>query len=72
MTTLSGCLDAFGDEQRRLVDIASHAYDAMKTGNIGLSGATGALLVHTLDELRSLPARVLPEIRQAATPPPRQ
>jgi hypothetical protein len=31
MTTLSGCLDAFSDEQRRLVDIAMHAYEAMKT-----------------------------------------
>jgi hypothetical protein len=64
--TLSGRLDAFGDEHRRLVDIASQAHAAMKTGNIGLGGATGALLVHTLEELRLLPARILPEIRKIA------
>lgn len=56
-------LQSFGDEQRRLVDIAISSYAAMKTGNIGLSGATGALLVHALDELRALPERVQSEVR---------
>lgn len=58
-------LNTLSDEQRRLVDIAIHAYSAIKTGNIGLTGATGALLIHALTELRSLPDRVLPDIRQA-------
>jgi len=30
---------------------------------VGMAGATGALLLHTLEELRSLPERKLPEIR---------
>ena len=33
-----------GDEQRRLLDTAVKAFDALKVGNIGLRGATGALL----------------------------
>jgi hypothetical protein len=52
----------FSDEHRRLVDIASRAFDAIKTGSVGLSGATGTLLFHTLGELRSLPERMLPKI----------
>ena len=56
-------LNSFSDEQRRLVDIAIQAYSAIKTGNIGLTGATGTLLMHTLSELRSLADRILPEIR---------
>ena len=47
-------LSAFVDEQRRLVDVAIHAYSAIRTGSIGASGATGALLVNTLGELRLL------------------
>ncbi|HEU4647155.1 MAG TPA: hypothetical protein VFS80_16495 [Burkholderiales bacterium] len=61
--TLSERLSAYADEQRRLVDIAVHSYDAIKTGSVGMAGATGALLLHTLEELRSLPERKLPEIR---------
>jgi hypothetical protein len=61
--TLSERLSAYAEEQRRLVDIAVHSYDAIKTGSVGMGGATGALLLHTLEELRSLPERNLPEIR---------
>jgi len=60
-------LASFGDEQRRLVDIALSSYAAIKTGNIGLSGATGALLVHALDELRSLPGRIQSDFHLADT-----
>ena len=60
--TLQERLVAFADAQRLLVDIAIQAYSAIKTGNVGLTGATGTLLIHALDELRSLPERVLPEI----------
>ena len=64
-------LDYFADEHKRLVEIASQAYAAMRTGSVGVTGATGALLVHALGELRSLADRTLPEIRRAvtATPP---
>lgn len=54
-------LAAFAGEQHRLVDIAIQSYAAIKAGNIGVSGATSALLVHTLVELRSLPGRTLSE-----------
>ncbi|MEO7386719.1 MAG: hypothetical protein ABIX37_07285 [Gammaproteobacteria bacterium] len=54
-------LSMFSDEQRRLVDIAVHAFTAIKTGGVGLTGATAALLMHALMELRSLGARSLPE-----------
>ena len=64
--TLHLHLDSFAEEHRRLVDIASQAYSAIRTGTIGLSGATGALLAHTLTELRSLAERTLPEIRLAS------
>jgi hypothetical protein len=61
--TLQNRLVVFAAEHRRLIDIAIHSYNAVKTGNIGLNGATGTLLVHALEELRSLAERSLPEIR---------
>jgi hypothetical protein len=61
-------VDAFSIEQGRLIDIASHSLVAIKTGDIGINGATGRLLAHTLEELRSLAQRSLPEILLA---PPR-
>jgi len=63
-------LNYFADEHQRLIEIASQAYAAMRTGSVGVTGATGALLVHALDELRSLAERSLPEIRQAAAGKP--
>ena len=63
--SLSGHLDDYSNEHRRLVDIAANAFTAMKTGNVGMAGATGALLVHALEELRLLPQRILQEIRVA-------
>lgn len=41
-------------DQKRLNAIASQAFTAVKTGNIGPGGATGDLLVHTLKELDEL------------------
>lgn len=58
-------LDAFAEEQRRLLDIAIHSVAAIKTGSVGMAGATGTLLAHTLAELRSHTDRSLPEIRLA-------
>ncbi len=61
-TTLSERTLAFASEHRRLADIAMHSYSAIKSGSVGLTGATSALLAHALEELRTLPERVLPDI----------
>lgn len=69
--TLQQRLSYYSVEHRRLVDIALQAYDVIKTGHVGVTGATGTLLFHTLEDLRSLADRTLPEIRRAyevATP----
>ena len=62
-----GSMDDFADEHRRLVDIVANAFSAIKTGNVGLTGATGALLVHALEELRLLPGRMMPKFSAAST-----
>jgi hypothetical protein len=64
--TLQQRLLFFSDEHRRLIDIAIQSLAAVKTGNIGISGATGTLLAHALEELRFLTDRTLPEIRLAS------
>lgn len=64
--TLQQRLDHFVDEQRRLVDIAIQSYAAIRTGNVGLTGATGSLLAFALDEIRSLANRTLPDVRLAS------
>src|ERR1700691_537325 len=64
--TLQQRLVAFAAEHRRLIDIAIQSLAAIKTGNIGISGATGTLLAHALDELHSLTDRTLPEILLAS------
>lgn len=51
---------ALGDEQRKLLDTAVKAFDALKVGNIGLRGATGALLEQSLAKLRDLMDKSLP------------
>jgi hypothetical protein len=60
-------LDIYADEQRRLIDIAIHSCAAIKTGSVGIGGATGTLLTHALAELSALADRSLPEIRDAYT-----
>jgi hypothetical protein len=47
-------------DHRRLVAIALQAFTAIKTGNIGIAGATGTLLLHTLKELDALSDRLQP------------
>ena len=64
--SLHNSLNSFSDDQKRLIDVAIHAYGAIKTGNIGLSGATGTLLIHALEELRALADRTVPAIRLAS------
>jgi hypothetical protein len=60
--TLQQRLVVFGAEQRRLLDIAVKSIDAIKTGSIGIAGATGSLLTQTLEELCSLTDRTRLEI----------
>jgi hypothetical protein len=64
--TLEQRLAFFTAEHRRLIDIAIQSLTAIKTGNIGISGATGTLLAHALEELHSLTDRTLPEILLAS------
>src|ERR1700733_13511770 len=64
--TLQQRLVVYAAEHQRLIDIAIQSLAAVKTGNIGISGATGTLLAHALEELRSLTDRTLPEIRLAS------
>ena len=58
-------MGTLADEQRKLVQTALKALDALKVGNIGLMGATGTLLEDSLVQLRDLIDRSLPEIRLA-------
>jgi len=64
--TLQQRLVIFAAEHQRLIEIAIQSLTAIKTGNIGISGATGTLLAHALEELRSLTDRTLPEILLAS------
>lgn len=61
--TLRDRLTTFSAEHGRLADIATNAFSAIRTGNVGPTGATGTLLTHTLSELRSLGERALSEIQ---------
>ncbi len=58
---------SLGDEQRALLDTAVRAFAALKVGNIGLRGATGALLELSLTKLRDLIDQSLPT--ETTTPP---
>ena len=49
-----------GNEQRRLLETALKAFVALKTGNLGLRGATGTLLEMSLTRLRDLIDKSLP------------
>jgi signal transduction histidine kinase len=58
-------------ELRNLVHTATLAVTALKTGNVGLTGATGAVLDRCLIGLRTLVDRSLAEVRVTAGMPPR-
>jgi hypothetical protein len=51
------------DEQRKLVETALTAFRALKAGNVGIMGATGSVLENSLEKLRDLIDRALPELR---------
>jgi len=67
-------LGSLAEEQRKLLNTALTALDALKFGNIGLMGATGTILEDSLVKLRDLIDRSLPEVRLATgmTIPPSQ
>src|SRR5581483_4539566 len=59
-------------ELRGLVHTANVALSAIKAGNVGLSGATGAVLDRSLIGLRHVIDRSLADVRVAAGTPPRR
>ena len=50
-------------ETRNLVNTAILAFEVVKTGNVGLSGSTGTVLLRSLMGLRTLATRSIAEIR---------
>ena len=58
-------------ELRNLIHTATLAYTAIKTGGVGLAGATGAVLDRSLIALRNLVDRSLAEVRVTAGLPAR-
>ena len=63
--TLEQRLDYYSLEHRRLADVARQSYTAIRTGHVGVTGATGRLLATTIEDLCSLTDRTLPHIRRA-------
>ncbi len=59
-------------ELRNLIHTATLAVTAIKAGNVGLAGATGAVLDRSLIGLRNLVDRSLADVRMSAGMPPRQ
>jgi signal transduction histidine kinase len=64
-------LGFFAHELRNLIHTATLAVGAIKAGNVGLTGATGAVLDQSLIGLRNLIDRSLAEVRVTAGMPPR-
>lgn len=58
-------LGSVAEEQRKLLDAALVALDAVRYGNVGLMGATGSILEESLKQLRVLIDKSLPEVRLA-------
>src|SRR5687767_4958535 len=58
-------LGSVAEEQRKLLDAALTALDAVKYGNVGLMGATASILEDSLKKLRLLIDRSMPEVRLA-------
>jgi hypothetical protein len=66
-------LGTLAEEQRRHLDKALKAFEALKAGHIGLRGATGSVLEDSLMKLRDLIDKSHPELRLSAgmaKPPP--
>ena len=67
--TLSERLGFLAHELRNLIHTATLALTAIKSGNVGLAGATGAILDRSLVALRNLIDRSLSEVRMTAGVP---
>jgi signal transduction histidine kinase len=65
-------LGVFAHELRDLLHTATLAVSAIKAGNVGIAGATGAVLDRSLIGLRALIDRSLAEVRVTAGLPARQ
>ncbi len=59
-------LGTFAHELRNLLNTASFSLTALRSGNVGLAGATGALLDRSLVGMRNLIDRSLADVRVAA------
>src|ERR1700721_2670058 len=68
---LNSRLGPLAHELRNYLHIASYAVKAIKAGNVGISGATGAVLDPRLIGMRNLIDRSLAEVRVTAGLPPR-
>ncbi len=56
-------------ELRNALNIAALAFDALRSGSVGISGSTGSLLGKSLDAMRDLVARSLASVRiEGGTP----
>jgi hypothetical protein len=65
--TLEQRMSFYLGEHKRLADIALQSYTAIRTGQVGVTGSTGTLLLHTLEEVRTHAERTLAHIRLACT-----
>jgi len=68
---LNSRLGSLAHELRNHLHVAAHAIRAIKSGNVGLSGATGAILDRSLLGMRNLVDRSLADVRVAAGLRPR-
>jgi len=68
---LNSRLGPLAHELRNYLHIATYAVKAIKAGNVGISGATGAVLDRSLIGMRNLIDRSLAEVRVTAGLPPR-
>ncbi len=72
IAALNTRMGSLAHELRNLVQTATLAVRALKSGNVGLSGATGAVLDRCLRALTSLIDRSLAEVRVSAGLPAQQ
>ena len=62
-------LGMLAHELRNFLNSATLAYEALRTGSVGPSGSTGAILGRSLTGMRDLVTRTLAEVRLEAGPP---
>jgi signal transduction histidine kinase len=56
-------LEFFAHELRNLTDTAIVAFEVLKTGNVGVAGSTGNVVLRSLVSLRALSGRTIAEVR---------